>query len=324
MLVLYPEIKPYSRHRLKVDEPHELYIEECGNPNGVPVLYLHGGPGLGVDCHSRRFFDPERYRIILFDQRGAGKSTPQYELDGNHTEALVEDIEKIRQFLRLEKWVLFGGSWGSTLALVYAEAHPLRVMAMILRGIFLAREQDLRWFYAEGANRLFPDHWEDFIHPIPLTERRNLIEAYHRRLSGSNELARMAAAKSWALWEAQCATLRPNHDVVEQFTDPHIAVALARIETHYFVNQAFLEDNQILKNCSKLRTIPGIIVHGRYDAICPLENAHSLHEAWPESQLHIIRDGGHSAFEPTIADALIRATRDIANRFSDEFDRTLS
>src|SRR5690554_3905754 len=245
MLNLYPDIDPYARHRLAVDEPHELYLEESGNPDGIPVLVVHGGPGGGCEDYHRRFFDAERFRIILMDQRGAGRSTPLAELEGNSTDTLVQDMETIRQFLGIDKWVLFGGSWGSTLSLVYAETYPERVLGLILRGIFLCRQRDLNWFYHEGgASAVFPDYWQDFVAPIPDAERDDLIAAYYERLTGDNELATMAAAKAWSLWEGRCATLRPNQDVVDSFSNPYKALALARIESHYFVNRAFLEDNQ--------------------------------------------------------------------------------
>lgn len=320
MMTLYPEIKPYARHSLPVEAPHELYVEECGEPDGIPVLFVHGGPGSGCDKRNRCLFDPERYRIILFDQRGAGRSTPHAELENNHTQALIADMEAIREHLNIERWLLLGGSWGSTLSLLYAQAHPERVMGMVLRGVFLCREQDLHWFYQHGASQIFPDYWEDYIHPVPVQQRDDFVAAYYDLLTGDNELARMSAAKSWSLWEAHCATLRPNHEVVEHFGDPHMALALARIEAHYFINKGFLEEGQILKNASRLSGIPGIIVHGRYDMICTLDNAVSLHNAWPESQLNIIRDAGHASSEPSITDALIRATRDMAKRFRPEED----
>ncbi len=315
MMTLYPEIKPYARHRLAVEPPHELYIEECGDPAGIPVLVVHGGPGGGCDTRSRSFFDPERYRIILFDQRGAGRSTPHAELTHNNTQALITDIESIRHFLDIKQWILFGGSWGSTLSLLYAQAYPETIMGLILRGIFLCRQKDFHWFYQHGASQIYPDYWEDYLHPIAKHQRDNLIEAYYELLTGNNELARMAAAKAWSVWEGRCATLRPNHEVVEHFSDPHTALAMARIEAHYFINHAFIKPDQILKDAQKLNGIPGIIVHGRYDMICTLDNAVELHHAWPESQLNIIRDAGHSASEPSITDALVRATRDMARRF---------
>jgi proline iminopeptidase len=315
MMTLYPEIKSSHQYRLKVQAPHELYLEESGDPDGIPVLFVHGGPGGGCDKKSRRFFDPERYRIILYDQRGAGQSTPHAELDHNNTQALVDDIEAIRQYLGIDQWVLFGGSWGSTLSLVYAQAFPKRVMGLILRGIFLCRDQDLQWFYQQGANLVFPDYWGDYIYPIANDKRHDFIQAYYDLLTGDNELTRMGAAKAWSLWEGRCATLRPNHEVVERFGDPHMALAMARIEAHYFVNKGFLNANQLLVNADKLAGIPGIIIHGRYDMICTLDNAVSLHNVWPDSQLNIIRDAGHASSEPSIADALVRATRDMAKRF---------
>lgn len=312
MLLLYPDIKPYATHQVAVDAPHVIHVEECGNPHGIPVLFVHGGPGAGCEAYNRRFFDPDVYRIILFDQRGAGRSQPHAELEGNTTQALVGDMETIRERLGIEQWVVFGGSWGSTLGLVYAEAHPERVLGLILRGIFLCRAQDLHWFYQEGASRIFPEYWEEYLAPIPEAERDELMHAYHRRLTGENELARMSAAKAWSLWEARCATLRPNQGVEEHFSDPHIALALARIEAHYFVNGIFLEENHILQQASRLAGIPGTIIHGRYDMICPADNALALHAAWPDAELRIVRDAGHSTTEPGIIDALVRATREMA------------
>ncbi len=314
MLPLYPEIKPYAQHRLAVEAPHELYIEESGNPDGIPILYVHGGPGAGAEPRCRRFFDPGDYRIILFDQRGAGRSTPHACLDNNHSAALVEDIEAIRKHLGIDQWLLFGGSWGSTLSLLYAEAHPERVSALILRGIFLCRPQDIRWFYQEGASRIFPDAWRAFTSQLPPNCEDN-VGAYYELLTGNNELARMAAAKHWSMWEAHCATLRPNTTLEERLGDPHVAMAMARIEAHFFINNGFLEDDQIVRNAHRLRGIPGVIIHGRYDMVCPLDNATALAEAWPNGELQIVRDAGHSAFEPAITDALIRATDDYARRF---------
>jgi proline iminopeptidase len=308
----YPEIKPYQRHQIAVEPPHELYVDESGNPDGIPVLFVHGGPGAGCGRYDRRFFDPEVYRIVLFDQRGAGRSRPHAELAGNTTQKLVEDIEKIRTTLGIDKWVLFGGSWGSTLSLVYAQTYPERVLGLILRGIFLCRPEDINWFYQEGASRLFPDYWEDFICQIPEAEQSNLLAAYYRRLTGENQIQQMSAAKAWAGWEGRTATLKPCQDVVDSFTEPHRALSLARIESHYFMNNSFLEPNQILRDAHKLAGIPGVIVHGRYDVICPLDNAHSLHQAWPDSELIIIREAGHASREPGIVDALIRATDDMA------------
>jgi len=317
MQTLYPEIKPYARHELAVEEPHVLYVDESGSPDGLPVLFVHGGPGGGCDALSRRFFDPTLYRIITFDQRGCGRSTPHASLENNTTAHLIADMQRIREHLGIDKWVLFGGSWGSTLSLAYAQSYPEHVHALILRGIFLCRPQDLAWFYQEGASRLFPDYWQDFLSPIPLEERDDLMQAFYRRLTGNDQIAQMHAAKAWSCWEGRTATLRPNHNVVERFADAHRALSMARIECHYFVNQAFLEPDQILRDMPKIAHLPGIIVHGRYDAICPLDNAWALHQAWPNSELQIIRDAGHSAAELGITDALIRATGEIAHRLLD-------
>lgn len=308
MRLLYPEIHPYAEHRLEVEPPHVLHVEESGSPDGIPVLFVHGGPGAGCAAFNRRFFDPDSYRIILFDQRGAGRSEPHAELGGNHTMALVEDMERIREHLGIERWMLFGGSWGSTLSLAYAEEHPERVRAMILRGIFLCREQDIHWFYQYGASQVFPEYWEDFLAPVPEHRRHEMVAAYYEILTGDNDLARMSAAKAWSLWEARTATLRPNEGLEQHFTEPHLALALARIEAHYFVNHAFMERNQLLDRAHRLSGIPGTIVHGRYDMICPAENAHALHRAWPEAELQFVRDCGHSATEPGLVDALVRAT----------------
>lgn len=311
MLNLYPDIQPNARHRLKVGGVHELYLEESGNPAGTPVLVVHGGPGGGCEDYYRRFFDAERYRIILLDQRGSGRSTPLAELDNNTTADLVADMEQVRQFLGIDKWLLFGGSWGSTLSLVYTEAYPERVLGLVLRGIFLCRPEDIRWFYQEGASRVFPDYWEDYLAPIPVDERSDMVSAYYRRLTSSNELEQIQAAKAWSVWEGRCATLHPNPAVVDRFGHPHVAIALARIECHYFMNHAFLEPGQILKDAAALQGIPGVIVHGRYDMVCPLDNAFALSKVWPEADLRIIRDAGHSASEPAIVDALIRAVDDV-------------
>jgi proline iminopeptidase len=318
MLILYPDIKPYAVHRLSVDDLHTLYIEESGTPDGIPVLFVHGGPGAGCVARDRCFFDPEKYRIILFDQRGAGRSTPLAQLRDNTTRDLLGDIEKIRSYLGIDKWLLFGSAWGATLSLVYAQAHPEKVMGLILGAIFLCREKDLHWFYQEGASRVFPDYWEDYCHPIPEPERDNFIEAYYRRLNGDNELARMGAAKAWSLWAAHCATLRPCLSVIEHVAEPHMATSLASIETHYFRHNGFLEENQILDNAHRLEGIPGVIVHGRYDMVIPLDNAVALRRVWHDAELHIIRDAGHAASEPGIVDALVRATRDMARRFENE------
>jgi proline iminopeptidase len=312
MLTLYPEIEPYARHHLAVDDTHELYLEESGNPDGMPVLVVHGGPGGGCEDYHRRFFDAERFRIILMDQRGAGRSTPLAELAHNTTADLVGDMEKVRHFLGIDRWMLFGGSWGSTLSLVYAQTWPENVLGLVLRGIFLCRPRDIHWFYQDGASRVFPDYWQDFLAPIPEGERDNLVAAYYRRLTSENELEQIQAAKAWSIWEGRCATLHPNPKVVEHFGHPHVAIALARIECHYFMNQSFLEPDQILRDAGRLAEIPGIIVHGRYDMVCPVENALALSSVWPGAEFRIIRDAGHSASEPAIIDALIRGVESVA------------
>ncbi len=314
MTDFYPDIRPYVQHSLAVEPPHVLHVEECGNPGGLPVLVVHGGPGAGCESYQRRFFDPEVYRIILFDQRGCGRSSPHAELTGNTTQALVSDMEAIREHLGIDAWLLFGGSWGSTLSLVYAETHPDRVLGLILRGIFLCRPCEIQWFYQEGASRIFPDYWAQYVGLIPEAERDDLVQAYHRRLTGSDEVGRMAAAKAWSRWEAQAATLLPNEKVLSHFTDPFTALSLARIENHYFVNNAFLEPDQILRDAHRLADIPGYIVHGRYDVVCPVENAYLLHKAWPAARFVIVPDAGHSALEPGIRSALIEAAREMACR----------
>lgn len=313
MKILYPPIKPFAEHILNVGDGHQIYIEECGNPKGIPVLFLHGGPGGGCAPNDRRFFDPDIYRIILFDQRGCGRSTPHGQLESNTTLDLIQDIELIRKKFNITKWLLFGGSWGSTLALLYAQKYPEQVTGMILRGIFLCRQQDLDWFYKNGAKHIFADYWDLFTKFIPKEERHDLISAYYHRLTGSDELAQMAAAKNWAAWEAHCATLQPCKDVVNRATTAHHAIGIARLETHYFMHHAFIEENQIILNAPKLAQIPGIIVHGRYDMICPLSNALALHKVWSQSELHIIRDAGHASCEPGIRAALVNATQLMSN-----------
>jgi proline iminopeptidase len=305
---LYPDILPYAVHRLAVDDRHALYVEECGTAKGIPALFLHGGPGAGCEPYHRRFFDPTRYRVVLFDQRGAGRSIPHADLSDNTTWHLVADIERIRELLGIERWLVFGGSWGSTLALAYAQTHPERVSALVLRGIFLCRDDEIRWFYQEGASRIFPDYWADFVAPVAPGDRHDMLGAYHRLLTGTDDIARMAAAKAWSTWEGRTATLLPNTSVVNHFSDPHVALSLARIECHYFVHQAFLRPGQLLEDAARLAGIPTVIVHGRYDVICPLENAWALHRALPGSELVIVPDAGHAASEPGIRSALVEAT----------------
>jgi proline iminopeptidase len=310
---LYPEIRPYRTQQLKVDDVHTLYLEEVGDPEGLPAVFLHGGPGAGCEPYHRRFFDPERYRVVLFDQRGAGRSTPHAELSQNTTQDLIGDIEKIREHLGIERWLVFGGSWGSTLALAYAQAHPQRVRALVVRGVFLCRPHEIAWFYQQGASRLFPDYWQDFITPVDPSERDDMLGAYHRLLTGQDELRRLAAAKAWSVWEGRTATLLPDERVASHFAQPHVALSLARIECHYFVNDAFLRSNQLLEEAARLDGIPGLIVHGRYDVICPLENAWELHHAWSGSELSIVADAGHAATEPGIRGRLVEALDYYAN-----------
>ena len=316
MTDLYPDLEATAIHRLDVGDGHELHIEECGNLGGIPAVFLHGGPGAGIEPYHRRFFDPARYHTVLFDQRGSGRSTPHAGLEAHDTPRLVADIERIREFLGIEHWLVFGGSWGSTLALAYAQAHPERVTGLILRGIFLCRPHEIHWFYQQGASRLFPDFWEDFVAPVAPAHRDDLLHAYHRLLTGEDELMRLRAARAWAAWEARTASLRVNPDVVDHFADPAVALSLARIECHYFVNDAFLSPDQLLRDASRLSGIPGVIVHGRYDAICPVENAWELHRAWPRSELHIVPGAGHSAAEPGIRAALVEATDALARRLA--------
>ena len=315
MQQLFPSIEPYQTHSLSVADGHRLYIEECGQSDGLPVVFLHGGPGAGCESYHRRFFDPAVYRIILFDQRGCGRSTPHASLQGNTTAALVADMEAIRTLLGIDQWVVFGGSWGSTLGLVYAESFPERVLGLILRGIFLCRPGDIQWFYQAGASALLPDHWEGFVEPVAAAESGDLVSAYYRLLTGDDEIARLAAAKAWSLWEGLASTLLPKAAVTDHFAHSKTALSLARIECHYFVNNSFMLENQILRDATRLQKIPGIIVHGRYDVVCPLEQAWDLHRAWPQSCLQIVQDAGHSATEHGIVDALVAATNQFSRRF---------
>jgi proline iminopeptidase len=308
---LYPETEPYDTGHIRVSDVHQLYYEQCGNPNGKPVLFLHGGPGAGLVPDYRRFFDPEAYHIILFEQRGAGRSTPHASLDDNTTWHLVQDIETIREQFGIDQWLVFGGSWGSTLSLAYAETHPERVRGLVLRGIFLCRPKEIRWFYEDGlgASAIFPDNWEEYVRIIPEDERGDMINAYYRRLTSDDESVRLEAAKAWAVWEASALKLLPDKNLIDDFAEPDKALAVARIECHYFVNNCFFKtDNYLLENIDRIRHIPAVIVHGRYDVVCPAMSAWDLHRAWPEAELNIIPDAGHSALERGIVDALVRAT----------------
>jgi proline iminopeptidase len=314
MFSRFPAIEPYHHFLLPVDEPHEIYVEECGNPDGLPVIFVHGGPGVGCFETDRCFFDPSLYRIILFEQRGVGRSVPHASLEKNTTQYSIADMEAIREKLGVDQWIVFGGSWGSTLSLAYAQTHPDRVKGLIVRGIFLLRPEEIDWFYgAKGAANIFPDYYEDYLEPLAKDRRDNVIEAYHELLTGDNELSQMQAAKAWSIWEGRCCTLNPNPDLVERFDEPHRALSLARIETHYFINNGFFTPNQLLNDMDKIAHIPGVIVHGRYDVICPVKNAWDIHKRWPKSELKIIREAGHGSGEPGITDQLIKATNAFAS-----------
>lgn len=309
MRTLFPEINCYNSQFLQVSTLHRLYVEESGNPNGTPVLFLHGGPGSGTSKKHRRYFDPNHYRIILFDQRGAGQSTPHAEIIDNTTWDLVEDIEKIRNHLGIEKWMVFGGSWGSTLGLVYAETHPSRVLALIVRGIFLCRSEEINWFYQKGCDFLFPDLWEKYVNVIPRAERSHMIKAYYKRLTSENGEIRKTAARAWSEWEGATLKLISDPEVISAFGEDNAAAARARLECHYFFNNCFFKnENQIIEDVQKIRHIPAMIIHGRYDVVCPFKNAWDLSRAWPEAELEVIKDAGHAADEPGTTDALIRAT----------------
>jgi proline iminopeptidase len=306
---LYDPIEPFDTGRLKVSPVHELYYEQCGNPKGKPVVFLHGGPGGGVSADYRRYFNPSVYRIVLFDQRGSGKSTPHASLEDNTTWHLVEDIERLREQLNIKSWQVFGGSWGSTLALAYAETHPDRVSELVLRGIFLCRPKEIQWFYQGGASEIFPDVWEEYLKVIPEAEREDMVTAYHSRLTSDDAAVRLEAARAWSIWEGSTSKLFFDPAMIEKFADPEFALAFARIECHYFMNNAFLSsDNYLIENVGRIRPIPAVIVQGRYDVVCPITSAWDLHRAWPEAKLCIIPDAGHSISEPGIIDALVEAT----------------
>jgi proline iminopeptidase len=306
---LYPEIEPYQTFRLPVDDIHELYVEQAGNPEGEPVVFLHGGPGGGVEDIYRRYFNPQQWRIILFDQRGSGRSTPHACIENNTTWDLVADIERLREHLGVEKWHVCGGSWGSTLSLSYAAKHPDVCKSLILRGIFLLREREIRWFYQFGASEMFPDAWESFLAPIAPEERDDLVSAYHRRLTCGDEKIELEAAKAWSIWEGSTSKLLVDRQLVERTAEPHFARAFARIECHYFSNKGFFEhDGWLLDQVHRFRHIPSFIVQGRYDVVCPPRSAWDLHRAWPEAEWVVCPDSGHSMTEKGIADALLGIT----------------
>lgn len=306
---LYPEIEPYATGRLRVSEIHELFFEECGNPEGKPVVFLHGGPGGGLDPKYRRYFDPAAYRMVLFDQRGCGRSTPFASVEENTTWDLVADCERLRSHFGIERWQVFGGSWGSTLALAYAQTHPDRVTELVLRGIFMLRPEEIRWFYQEGASFLFPDVWEPYLNHIPPEERHDLLRAYYSRLTAPDRNMQMEAAKVWSIWEGSTSCLLPNEQLISRSAADDFALAFARIECHYFVHGGWLDDGrELLANVDRIRHIPTVIIQGRYDVVCPAKSAWDLHRAWPESSLRIVPDAGHSAGEPGIVHALVNAT----------------
>jgi proline iminopeptidase len=305
----YPPIEAYRTGRLRVSDVHELYFEESGNPQGKPVVFLHGGPGFGTEPGHRRFFDPAAYRIVLFDQRGCGQSTPHASLAQNTTWDLVADMERLREHLGIERWQVFGGSWGSTLALAYAETHPDRVTELVLRGIFLVRKSEIDWFYQRGASALYPDAWEKYVEPIPEAERGDLLAAFHRRLTHDDPAVRLRAALAWSVWEGSTSYLHPNATLVEKTGADDFAIAFARIECHYFVHTAFIDESRdLLANVGRIRHIPTVIVQGRYDVVCPMETAWALHRAWPEADFKIVQDAGHSAGEPGNTHELLVAT----------------
>ena len=314
-LKLFPPTEARETGRLRVSEIHEIYYEVSGAIDGKPVVVCHGGPGGGSTPSMRRYFDPKRYRIILFDQRGCGRSTPHASLEDNTTWSLIADMEALREHLGVDRWQVFGGSWGSTLALAYAETYPERVTELVLRGIFTLRRSELLWFYQEGANAIFPDAWEHYVKPIPEAERGDMMAAYYKRLTGSDKEAQLEAAKAWSMWEGGTVSLMPSEERLQNFSSDAFATAFARIECHYFVNNGFFErDDQIIANIDRVRHIPAVIIQGRYDVVTPMSTAWDLHKAWPEADFKIILDAGHAASEPGIVDALVRATNKFASR----------
>jgi proline iminopeptidase len=307
----YPAVEPYNSGFLRVSDVHEIYFEESGTPRGKPAVFLHGGPGAGTDARMRTFFDPKTYRIVLFDQRGCGKSRPHASLVDNTTWHLVADLEKLRTHLGIERWLVFGGSWGSTLALSYAESHPEQVTELVLRGIFLLRKWEIEWFYQNpgGAGALYPDLWEKYVEPIPESERGEMITAYYKRLTSADAEVLRAASKAWSIWEGATSFLNLNPQYVAKFQEDDYAAAFARIECHYFVNRGFMRtDNQLIEDVQRIRHIPAVIVQGRYDVVCPMKSAWDLHRAWPEADLKIVPDAGHSAFEQGNLHELVSAT----------------
>lgn len=311
---LYPPVEPFETGRVEVGDGHQLYYERVGTRGAKPAVFLHGGPGGGISADHRRLFDPERYDVLLFDQRGCGQSTPHAGLEANTTWHLVADIERLRARMGVEQWLVFGGSWGSTLALAYAETHPERVSALVLRGVYTVSRAELAWYYQFGVSEMYPDKWEDFVAPIPESERGDMIAAYRRRLTGDDPQQRIEAARAWSTWEGSTIKLLPDAAFAAEFGEDHFALAFARIENHYFTHAAWLEDGQLLRDAHRLRGLPGTIVHGRYDMPCPLRYAWALHKAWPEADFHLIEGAGHAYSEPGILDRLIRATDGYAGK----------
>lgn len=306
---MYPEITPYADGFLNTQDGHRVYWELCGNPDGKPAVFLHGGPGGGCSAAHRQLFNPERYKVLLFDQRGCGRSTPHASLDNNTTQHLVSDMERLRtEVLQADSMLVFGGSWGSTLALAYAQTYPKHVSEIIVRGIFTVRQEELRWFYQEGASRLFPDHWENYLAPIPENERHDLITAYHQRLTSDDRSVQLEAAQAWTQWESHTITLLPSAAHLQAHAADDSALAFARIENHYFMNRGFMDEGQLLRNAHRLHGIPGVIIQGRYDACTPAKTAWDLHKAWPQAEFHLVNDAGHAFDEPGILAKLLAAT----------------
>jgi len=314
MRELYPPRQPYNEGKLKVSDLHTIHFEESGNPEGKPIVLLHGGPGGGCPPFYRQYFDPEKWRLVMFDQRGCGQSKPHAELQENTTWDLVNDIEKLREYLNIHQWVVFGGSWGSTLSLAYSQTHPDRCKGLILRGIFMLRQKEIRWFYQEGASYIFPDAWEEYVKPIPINERDDLVTAYYQRLTSPDAQIRLEAARAWSIWEASTSRLFPDLDLKQKFGIDAFAEAFARIECHYFINKGFIDpEDKLLLNIDRIRKIPAVIVQGRYDVVCPMMSAWELHRAWPEAEFIVVADAGHSMSEPGIRTCLIEATDKFAD-----------
>jgi proline iminopeptidase len=314
MRELYPPRQPYNEGKLKVSDLHTIHFEESGNPEGKPIVLLHGGPGGGCPPFYRQYFDPEKWRLVMFDQRGCGQSKPHAELQENTTWDLVNDIEKLREYLNIHQWVVFGGSWGSTLSLAYSQTHPDRCKGLILRGIFMLRQKEIRWFYQEGASYIFPDAWEEYVKPIPINERDDLVTAYYQRLTSPDAQIRLEAARAWSIWEGSTSRLFPDLDLKQRFGIDAFAEAFARIECHYFINKGFIDpEDKLLLNIDRIRKIPAVIVQGRYDVVCPMMSAWELHRAWPEAEFIVVADAGHSMMEPGIRTCLMEATDKFAD-----------